>query len=94
MLYPISSQLSTIPSTKSDIEHIPHFLDSEAPLVLVVKNPSASAENVKRYRFNLGWEDPPEKGKATHSTILAWRVPWTEESGGLQSLVPPRVEHN
>ena len=34
---------------------------------------------------SLGWEDPLAKGMATHSTILAWRIPWTEESGGLQS---------
>ena len=34
---------------------------------------------------SLGWEDPLEKGMATHSSILAWRVPWTEEPGGLQS---------
>ena len=34
----------------------------------------------------LGWEDPLEKGMATHSSILAWRIPWTEELGGLQSM--------
>ena len=34
---------------------------------------------------SLGQEDPPEKGMATHSSILAWRIPWTEEPGGLQS---------
>ena len=34
---------------------------------------------------SLGWEDPLEKGMATHSTILAWRIPWTEEPDGLQS---------
>ena len=34
----------------------------------------------------LGWEDPLEKGMATHSSILTWRIPWTEESGGLQSI--------
>ena len=34
---------------------------------------------------SLGQEDPLEKGMATHSSILAWRIPWTEESGGLQS---------
>ena len=33
----------------------------------------------------LGWEDPLQKGMATHSIILAWRIPWTEEPGGLQS---------
>ena len=36
---------------------------------------------------SLGWEDPPEEGMATHSSILAWRIPWTEEPGGLQSTV-------
>ena len=35
---------------------------------------------------SLGWEDPLEKGTATHSSILAWRIPWTEEPGGLQYL--------
>ena len=35
---------------------------------------------------SLGWEDPLEKGMATQSSILAWRIPWTEEPGGLQSL--------
>ena len=34
----------------------------------------------------LGWEDPLEKEMATHSSILAWRIPWTEEPGGLQSM--------
>ena len=35
---------------------------------------------------SLGWEVPLEKGKTTHSTILAWRIPWTEETGGPQSM--------
>ena len=35
---------------------------------------------------SLGWEDPREKGMATHSSSLAWRIPWTEESGGLQFM--------
>ena len=36
--------------------------------------------------LSLGWEDPPEKEMATHSSILAWKIPWTEEPGGLYSL--------
>ena len=47
-----------------------------------VKNPPAMQETWVR---SLGWEDPLEKGLATHSSILAWRIPWTEEPGGLQS---------
>ena len=42
----------------------------------------------------LGWEDLLEKGMATHSSILAWRIPWTEEPGRLQSTGSQRVEHN
>ena len=43
---------------------------------------------------SLGWEDPLEKGTATHSSILAWRVPWTENSGELQSMGSQRVRHD
>ena len=43
---------------------------------------------------SLGWEDPLEKEMATHSNILAWRIPWTEEPGGLQSMGSQRVRHN
>ena len=43
---------------------------------------------------SLGWEDPLEKGVATHSSILAWRIPWMEEPGGLQSLGLQRVGHD
>ena len=42
----------------------------------------------------LGQEDPLEKGMATHSSILAWRIPWTEEPGGLQSTGSHRVRHD
>ena len=44
--------------------------------------------------WSLGQEDPLEKGMATHCSILAWRVPWTEEPGGLQSVRSQRVRHN
>ena len=43
---------------------------------------------------SLGQEDPLEKGTATHSSILAWRIPWTEEPGGLQSIGSQRVRYN
>ena len=43
---------------------------------------------------SLGQEDPLEKGMATHSGILALRIPWTEEPGGLQSMGSQRVGHN
>ena len=43
---------------------------------------------------SLSWEDPLEEGMATHSSILAWRVPWTEEPGGQQSMGSQRVGHD
>ena len=43
---------------------------------------------------SLGWEDPLEEGMATHSSILAWKIPWTEEPGGLQSTGLQRVGHD
>ena len=56
-----------------------------------VKNLPAMQETQFR---SLGWEDPLEEGMATHSSILAWRIPWTEEPGGLRSLGSQRVEHD
>ena len=56
-----------------------------------VKNPPAMQET---WVQSLGWEGPLEKGMATHSSILAWRIPWTEEPGGLQSVRLQRVGHN
>ena len=49
----------------------------------MVKNPPAMQ---KTWVQSLCWEDPLEKEMATHSSILAWRIPWTEEPGGLQSM--------
>ena len=43
---------------------------------------------------SLGWEDPLEKAIATHSSILAWEIAWTEEPGGLQSMGSQRVGHD
>ena len=64
-------------------------------LALVVKNLPAKAGDIKRPGVqSLGGEDPLEEGMATHSSILALRIPWTEESGGLQSMGSHRVQHN
>ena len=57
----------------------------------MVKNPSAVQQTGVQA---LGQEDPLEKGMATHSSILAWKIPWTEESGGLQSMALQRVGHS
>ena len=58
-----------------------------------VKNLPAMQESQKRQVRSLGQEDPLEKEMATHSSILVWRIPRTEESGGLQSIGSQRVHH-
>ena len=55
-------------------------------MVLVVKNPPANAGDERDMVQSLGREDALEEGMATLSSILAWRIPWTEEPGGLQSI--------
>ena len=57
------------------------------PVAQMVKNLPAMKEMQQETQFqSLGWEDPLEKGMATHSSVLVWRIPWTEEPGGLQSI--------
>ena len=66
-------------------------LFSRAALVAqMVKNLPATQETRVQ---SLGQADPLEKGMATHSSILAWRLPWTEKPGGLQSMGSQRVRH-
>ena len=59
-----------------------------------VKNPPAMQEIPETRVWSLGWEDPLEEGMAIHSSILAWRIPWTEEPGGLQSMGLQKVGHD
>ena len=51
-------------------------------------------QEVQEMFRSLGQEDPLEKDMATHSGVLVWRIPWTEEPGGLQSMGSQRVGHN
>ena len=62
-------------------------------VALVVKNPCAMQKRQQMWVRSLDWEDPLEEGMATHSSILAGRIPWTEESGGLQSMGSQRARH-
>ena len=59
-----------------------------------VKNPPANAGDVRNVVRSLGQEDPLEEGTATHSSILAWKIPWTEEPGALKSMGSHREGHN
>ena len=60
----------------------------------VVKNLPAEQELQETQIWSRGQEDPLEKGMATHSSILAWRISWTEDPGGLQSMWSQRIGHN
>ena len=55
-------------------------------MVLAVKTPPANAGDARDLGLIPGWEDPLEEGMESHSSILAWRTPWTEDRGGLQSM--------
>ena len=63
-------------------------------MVLVVRNLPASAGDVRDSDLIPGWEDPLVKAMANHSSLLAWRIPWTEDPGGLQSIGSQRFRHN
>ena len=63
-------------------------------MVLVVKNLPANAGNLRDVGSIPESEDPLEEGMATHSSILTWRILWTEEPGGLQSIQLQRVGHD
>ena len=77
----------------------PAFLDTPScpwglPSSSAVKNPPAMPETQETWVQSLGWEDPLEEGMEIHFSILAWRIPQTEEPGGLQSMGSPRVRHD
>ena len=67
------------------------FFSGASLMAQMVKSLPATWET---WVWSLGWEDPLEKGMATHSSICAWRILWTEESGGLQSMGSQRVGWN
>ena len=60
----------------------------------MVKDPPASAGDTRDWVCSLGQEDPLEEGMAAHSSVLAWRIPWTEEPGRLQSIGAQRFRHD
>ena len=60
----------------------------------MIKNPLANAGDVRDAVQSLGGEESLEEEMATHSSILAWRIPWTKEPGGLQSMESQRVGHD
>ena len=98
LLYPVISEKSLKDFEKTDL---PLFMDLKKIIRVIyilgfpgdsdVKNLPTRQETQVR---SLGQEDHLEKGMATHSSILTWRIPWTEEPGGLGSMGSQRVGHN
>ena len=75
------------------------FFSFKHPALIILCFPGGSdseesACNEGDWVRSLGWEGPLEEGMATHSSILAWRIPWTEEPGGLESMGSQRVRHD
>ena len=64
-----------------------------SPITQWVKNPPTMQETQEAWVWSLGWKEPLEKEMATHFSVLAWKSPWTEEPGGLQSTGLQRVRH-
>ena len=58
----------------------------------MVKNPPANAEDIRDLGSTLGQDDPLEEEMVTHSTVLAWKIPWTEKPGGLQSMGSKKIQ--
>ena len=72
----------------------PYPMDVGFPGGAVVKNPPASVGDTRDVGSIPGQEDPLEEEMATHFSILAWKIPWTEKPGGLQSVVLQRIGHD
>ena len=58
----------------------------------MVKNLPANAEDIRDSGSTLGQDDPLEEEMVTHSTVLAWKIPWTEKPGGLQSMGSKKIQ--
>ena len=71
-----------------------YSVDGASQVALEIKNLPANTGNKWAAGSIPGLEDPLEEGRATHSSMLAWKTPWTEEPGGLQPMGLQRVTHN
>ena len=95
-LIPFTSAQNKIPEVSGCLlEWMGLFVERSTMLVsLVAQREKNLPAMMETWVQSLGWEDPLEKGMAAHSSILAWKTPWTEEPGRLHSLWSQRVVHN
>ena len=87
----VCAQASFTPDLCFHVSTALNFIIGVGMVAQMIKNPPLVQET---WVQPLGQEDPLEEGMATHSSILAWRVPWTEEPGELQCIGSQRVRHN
>ena len=80
--------------SKKERDNIGVWIDWASQAVLLVQYPPANAGDVRDAGPSPGSEDPLEEGMETHSSILAWRIQWTEGPGGLQSTGSQRIRHD
>ena len=88
---------SKVPGTPSNLQplfELPRGMSWASLVALVVKNPPANAGDIRDAGSIPGQEHPLEEGMTTHSSILVWRIPWTEKPGGLQSIRLKRVRQD
>ena len=78
----------------SIVERSPNIPHRASQVALVVKNPSANARDIRDASLIPGSGRSLEEETAMHSNIFAWRIPWTEEPGGLQSMGSHRIGHD
>ena len=93
----ISSMNTSISSPSPSIPLLTCLLDmahQASQVALVVKNPPANSGDIGTWIRSPGGEDPLEESMATHSSILAWRIPWTEEPGRLWSIGSQRLRRD
>ena len=89
-----SFSVGAVQAWKEKVELSQKGADSVIPLMSPYYIHLPMQETQEMWVRSLGWEDPLEEGMATHSSILTWRIPWTEEAGGLQSMRLQRTGHD
>ena len=88
----LNKELKNIKQNQAEVKNtITEIKNTFEEMAQTAKNLPALQETQVR---SLGWEDPLEKGMATHFSILAWEIPWSEEPGGLQSMESQRVRND
>ena len=88
------SQTQVSNSSFNGVYHVTSTEITKNLIILVTQKAKKLPAMWKTWVRSLDWEDPLEAGMATHSSILAWRIPWTEEPGGLKSMGLQRVGHD